>query len=55
MLAMVSRKWLDTRSVIPAKAGSQLTLLWITLPWKGRKDDREDGMLRNFANVKLFT
>ena len=27
--SLVSRKWLDTWSVIPAKAGIQLTLLWI--------------------------
>jgi hypothetical protein len=27
--SLVSRIWLDTRSVIPAKAGIQLTLLWI--------------------------
>ncbi len=26
---LVSRKWVDTRSVIPAKAGIQITLLWI--------------------------
>jgi hypothetical protein len=26
---LVSREWLETRSVIPAKAGIQLTLLWI--------------------------
>ena len=27
--SLVFRKWLDTPSVIPAKAGIQLTFLWI--------------------------
>ena len=37
---LVSRKWLDTRSVIPAKAWIQPTLLWIpacagkTIVWR---------------------
>jgi hypothetical protein len=29
LASLMSRKWLDTRSVIPAKAGIQLALLWI--------------------------
>ncbi len=29
LASLVSREGLDTRSVIPAKAGIQLTLLWI--------------------------
>ena len=40
--SLVSRKWLDTRSIMPA------------LPWKGRKDDRGEGMSHNFADVKLL-
>ena len=51
----MTRKWHDTQSVVPAKAGTQSTLLWIPLPRKGQKDDRGEGMSHNFADVKLRT
>ena len=52
---MVFRKWLETRSVIPAKAGNQLRLLWIPLPREGQKDDRGEGMPQIFSDAVIFT
>ena len=44
---------LDTRTVIPAKAGIQVTLLWI--PASAGKDNRGETMSRISANVELLT
>ena len=46
LAVLVSGKWPDTQSVIPEKAGIQLTLLWIPAY---RKDDRGEEMSLNFA------
>ena len=45
--SLVSRTWLDTRSVIPAKAGIQVTLLWIPAYAGWRVWGLDSGLRRN--------
>ena len=52
MGSLVSPKWLDTRFVIPAKAGIQPTLLWIPACAGMTIVGRE---CRTIADVELFT
>ena len=53
--SLVSRKWLDTRSVIPAKAGIQLTLLWIPACAGKTIVGRKCRIRLRRTDVKLFT